>query len=468
MAVKITINGKELIAEEGKTILQVALENGIYIPHFCYHPRLEIRGSCRMCLVKIEGMPKLQISCATRIQDGMVVDSECEEVRQARKAVLEFMLKNHPIDCPVCDKAGECTLQNYYFDYDLAPSRLNPLDAKVKKGKRLIMGPTLVLDQERCILCTRCVRFMRDIAKDECLTPAERGDRSVITTFPGKEVNNPYSLCLTDICPVGAWTSRDFRFKKRVWFLTSTPSICPYCARGCNIWLDHENGVVYRIRPRENEEVNQSWACDEGRLAYKAINENRLLRARVSENGSGQEVSLELGINKAVQLLEESKGRVLGLVSASASLEEAEAFKKLILGLGGEPAYYCRKQGEDDFLLKKADRDANCKGMEKLGISELKSVALAEIKLVVVLESLYSEGVELADKPMVVLSPKVSELVERAKVSLPITSYAESEGSFVNFEGIEQKFYPALAPRGDARNGVEIINELAKRLEISE
>jgi len=188
----------------------------------------------------------------------------------------------------------------------------------------------------------------------------------------------------------------------------------------------------------------------------------------VSENGSGQEVSLELGINKAVQLLEESKGRVLGLVSASASLEEAEAFKKLILGLGGEPAYYCRKQGEDDFLLKKADRDANCKGMEKLGISELKSVALAEIKLVVVLESLYSEGVELADKPMVVLSPKVSELVERAKVSLPITSYAESEGSFVNFEGIEQKFYPALAPRGDARNGVEIINELAKRLEISE
>ena len=466
MAIKVTINGKEIITEEGKTILQVALENGIYIPHFCYHPHLEIRGSCRMCLVKVEGMPKLQISCATRVQDGMVVDTECEEVREARRAVLEFMLKNHPIDCPICDKAGECTLQNYYMDYDLAPSRLNPLDAKVKKGKRLVMGPTLILDQERCILCHRCVRFMRDIARDECLTPAERGDRTVITTFPGKEINNPYSLCLTDICPVGAWTSRDFRFKKRVWFLTRSPSICPYCARGCNIWIDHENGIVYRIRPRENEKVNKSWACDEGRLAYKAINENRLLRAQVRENGALREISLEVGITRAVGLLEESQGRILGLVSASASLEEADIFKKLILSLGGEVAYYRRKEGEDDFLLRRADRDANLKGMQRLGLSEFSSTSLADIKLVMILESLYSEPMELADKPLLVLSPKMSALVEKSTVALPITCYAESEGTFINFEGIEQKFYPALAPKRDARDGVSLIKELAKRAEL--
>src|SRR4030042_4019723 len=222
---KVTINGQEFEVAAGKTVLQAALDNSIFIPHFCYHPHLPISGCCRMCLVEIEGMPKQQIACATNVAEEMKVHTETPAVIQSRRAVMEFTLKNHPIDCPICDKAGEGILQDFYMRFDGKPSRLSPEDAKIHKGKALILGPTLVLDQERCILCDRCVRFMLEVAQDECLTFAQRHDRSVITTFPGLEINTPYSLCLTDICPVGAWTSRDFRFQKRVWFLKRGPSI---------------------------------------------------------------------------------------------------------------------------------------------------------------------------------------------------------------------------------------------------
>ena len=461
MGVKIKINGREISAEPGQTILQVALANGIYIPHFCYHPRLKIRGSCRMCLVEIEKNPKLQISCATQVQEGMVIETHSPEVKKARQAVLEFMLKNHPIDCPICDKAGECTLQDYYMEYDAKPSRLSPLDAKVNKGKRLIMGPSLVLDQERCIICHRCIRFMREVAKDDCLTDARRGDRTIITTFPGEEVNNPYSLNLTDICPVGAWTGRDFRFKKRVWFLTKSPSICPVCARGCNIEIDHENGIIYRLRPRENEQVNQSWMCDEGRLAYKLINENRLIRALKDK----KELSINEALDSAVRLMNEHKGKKLGLISASASQEQAKAFKGLVQGIGGELRFYRRRPGEDDFLLRKGDRDSNLAGIKGLGIEEMRGADIIKFELLVVLESLYSEQIEPAlGRKTLVLSPKRSEMVESSVLALPIASYAEDEGTYVNFEGKEQRFYPALELKGDSRPGLWVIKEMAKKL----
>jgi len=465
MGVKIKINGRELETEQGKTVLQVALEAGIYIPHYCYHPQLSIKGSCRMCLVYIEKRPKLEIACNTRVEEGMVVETETEEVKKARQAVLEFMLKNHPVDCPICDKAGECLLQDYYMIYDRMQSRLDARDGKVKKGKRISMGPTLVLDQERCIMCQRCIRFMREVARNECLTDARRGEQTIIVTFPGEVVDDPYSLCLTDICPVGAWTSKDFRFKKRVWFLTKSPSICPFCARGCNIFIDHENQVVYRIRPRENQAVNQSWDCDEGRLAYKALNDNRLSRALLKEGSELKEVNIEVGLSSGVKILGEHKKRILGIISASASLEEADAFKKLIQGVGGEVAVHKRKPGKDDFLLKRADRDSNLRGFQQLGIDQPVREDIVKSELLVVLESLYSEPVDgTSGKKMVVLSPKRGEMVEKAILSLPIAAYAETEGSFVNFEGITQKFYPALGLKGDAKPGVWVIKELAKRL----
>jgi len=465
MAVKIKINGRELSVEPGKTVLQAALEAGIYIPHFCYHPRLKIRGSCRMCMVYIEKTPKLQIACATTVAEGMVVETDNEEVRKARQSVLEYMLKNHPVDCPICDKAGECTLQNFYMDYDAKASRLSPRDKKVKKGKRVAMGPTLVLDQERCIVCHRCIRFMRDVANNECITDARRGDRTIITTFPGEQVNDPYSLNLTDICPVGAWTSKDFRFKKRVWLLTSSPSVCPFCARGCSIFIDHEKEVVYRLRPRENEAVNQCWLCDEGRLAYKAINDKRLVRAMARENGALKEVGIGAGINSAVKLLAGSKGKILGIISASASLEEAGHFKKFINALGGKVFYHRRKQGRDDSFLRRADRDSNQKGMLELGIDELSGQDIVKFELLVVLESLYSEPINGGSgKKMIVLSPQKSETADAAAVALPIASYAESEGIFVNFEGKRQKFEAALNLKGDARAASWMLRELAKKL----
>jgi NADH-quinone oxidoreductase subunit G len=465
MAVKIKINGRELEVEPGKTVLQAALGAGIYIPHFCYHPRLKVRGSCRMCLVYIEKTPKLQISCATAVAEGMVIETENDEVRKARQAVLEYMLKNHPVDCPVCDKAGECTLQNYYMEYDKTPSRLSQHDRKVKKGKRLPMGKTLVLDQERCVLCHRCIRFMREIAGNDCLTDARRGDRTVITTFPGEAVDNPYSLNLADICPVGAWTSKDFRFKKRAWFLTNSPSVCPFCSRGCNIFIDHEKGIVGRLRPRENSAVNQTWICDEGRLAYKAINENRLTKA-LEKDGSGQkEVGMGSGLSAAARLIAESKGKILGIISASASLEEAELFKKLIKGMEGVVGFDPRKPGQDDPVLRRADRDANLKGVSGLGIDRLAGEGIVKAELLVIMESLYSEPVNGASgKKSVVLSPKLSEPALGAAVTLPIACYAETGGSFVNFEGKAQKFEAALEPKGDARPGAWVLRELAKKL----
>lgn len=465
MSVKIKINGREIEAEEGKTILQTALANGIYIPHFCYHPYLSIKGSCRMCLVWIEKRPKLEIACNTVVQEGMVIETENEEVKEARRAVLEFNLKNHPVDCPICDKAGECTLQDFYMAYDFQPSRLSEKDQKVKKGKRIPMGPTLLLDQERCVMCHRCIRFMREVAKNECITDARRGDRTVITTFPGEIIEDPYSLNLVDICPVGAWTSKNFRFKKRVWFLTKSPSICPVCARGCNIFIDHENEIVYRIRPRENPEVNQSWICDEGRLAYSALNENRLARSLVRNGDELKELSLESALSYAGKLLEEHRGKILGIISASASLEEAEVFKKLLQALGGEVVAHQRKPAKDDFLLKRAERDSNLKGLLQIGIDRQVGQDIVKAELLLVLESLYSERIEgVKGKKMVVLSPKRSEMVEDSLLALPIGAYAEIEGTFVNFEGKAQKFYPALGLKGDAKAGVRIIQELAKRM----
>jgi len=465
MAIKIKINGREIETEAGKTVLQAALSAGIYIPHYCYHPRLSIKGSCRMCLVYVEKRPKLEIACNTVVQEGMAVETGNEEVEKARQAVLEFMLKNHPVDCPICDKAGECQLQDYYMQYDAEPSRLCLLDQKVKKGKRIPMGPTLVLDQERCIMCHRCIRFMIEVANNECITDARRSDRTVISSFPGEMVDDPYSLNLTDICPVGAWTSKDFRFKKRVWLLTKSPSICPFCSRGCNIFIDHEKGMVFRLRPRENEDVNKSWLCDEGRLAYPAINQNRLLRALSRNGGTLQEISVESALSYSAKLIGDHQGKILGMVSASASLEEAESFKKLIQAAGGEVACHRRKEGRDDFLLRRADRDANLKGLQKLGIDRPVGEGIVKAELLVVLESLFSEPVNgVLGKKMIAISPKRSELVEGALVALPIAAYSEAEGSFINFAGKAQKFYPALPLKGDAKPGVWMIKALAKKL----
>ncbi len=272
--VKIKIDNKEFEAKPGEYVIDIAIRNGIKIPHYCYHPALSRPANCRICLIEVEKAPKPMPSCILQAQEGMIVYTNSEKAQQARRFVMEYMLLNHPIDCPICDKAGECSLQDFYFEYN-AQLRRAPKE-RVRKRKVVDIGPTIILDSERCILCTRCIRFMDEVAKSPCLGIIEKGAHSELTVFDGRPFDNPYSLNTVDICPVGALTSKDFRFKQRVWFLNNTNSICNLCATGCNITIQHKNNQIYRIIPRHNEKVNGYFMCDYGRLTYKNIQNNTL------------------------------------------------------------------------------------------------------------------------------------------------------------------------------------------------
>jgi NADH-quinone oxidoreductase subunit G len=460
---KIKINGREMEVAAGVTVLQAALENGIYVPHFCYHPFLRISGNCRMCLVDIKpGPPKLSIACNTVVADNMEIDTVGAKVQEARKSVMEFLLKNHPVDCPICDKAGECTLQDYYMLYDLQTSRVSPQE-KVKKKKAQRVGKRLVLDSERCILCTRCVRFMAEVIKDECLVIMNRRDQSEVTTFPGKEVDNPYSLNLTDICPVGAWTGQDFRFKQRVWFLESTPSICPTCARGCNILLEKRRGEIYRMRPRVNALVNRCWLCDEGRLNYHSIDDHRFTAPFISGEAGRNAVGWEEALAKAAGIIREAGANLKVVVSASLSQEEGRAVIALFKEkLGATLLLHTGEPGWSDDFLRQADMNANTRGLTELGIGEKLTAAVDGP--VLLLDTLCPKPLPGGMVPAIAISPQSSPAVDGAKVALPAASYAETSGTFVNFEGIAQRFERALPPRGQALPYLEILARLAAAL----
>ncbi|MBP1654683.1 MAG: nuoG, partial [Bacteroidetes bacterium] len=248
--VTVTIDGKQIQANPGQTIIEVARDHGMEIPHFCWHPKLSVAGNCRMCLVEVEKNPKLAIACSTQVAEGMVVHTANERVIRARHAVMEFLLINHPLDCPICDEAGECKLQDYAYSHSIGASRFE--EDKVHKPKRVELGPNVLLDTERCIMCSRCVRFCDEIAKKPQLTFTQRGDHVELTTFPGEQLDNPYAMNTIDICPVGALTSRDFRFKARVWEMSATESVCPGCSRGCNIFVWVRNNEILRLTPRFN------------------------------------------------------------------------------------------------------------------------------------------------------------------------------------------------------------------------
>jgi NADH-quinone oxidoreductase subunit G len=278
---KVNINGRERELEGDLNLIEAARLLGVHIPHFCYHPGLGVDGNCRMCLVELEGAPKPVIACNTYVReltnrDGTVrkVLTESPKAKEWQRGVLEFLFLNHPLDCPICDQSGECLLQDYYMQHGQYESRLDT--PKVHKRKATPVGPRVMLDAERCVLCARCVRFCDQVSGTGELYIVNRGNRSEITTYPGAELDNDYSLNTVDICPVGALTSSAFRFKKRVWLLSSVHSICAGCARGCNTYLEHDEGIVYRLRPRENMQVNRYWMCDPGRATAAGLNEGRL------------------------------------------------------------------------------------------------------------------------------------------------------------------------------------------------
>ncbi len=457
---KITIDGKTVDVKDGITILEAAKQIGIDIPHFCYHPALSIAGNCRMCLVEVEKMPKLAIACATRAMDGMVVYTQSEKVKRARQAVLEFILINHPLDCPICDEAGECKLQNYTYLYGPGHSRFE--EEKVHKPKRVPLGPNVVLDVERCIMCSRCIRFFDEIVKDPQLTFSQRGDRVVLTTFPGKRLDNPYSMNIIDICPVGALTSRDSRFKERTWNMTAVKSICPGCARGCNVYLWVRNNQIVRITPRENIEVNQYWMCDYGRFTYKLVNsKDRIKAPMVRLNSELVEVSWDQAISVASSLLRDVKPDEIAVIGSAYATNEdnyiLQKFARSVLKTKYIDFIKHIKDGDEDEFLIRADKTPNSYGAYLVGVrpengfefdSILDGLKARKFKVIyvmdddIVLSDALLDGVKL-----IVHATNKNRTVEKATVVFASASFAEKEGTFTNFEGRVQKINIAVLPK---------------------
>ncbi len=474
MPVNIIVDGKKIQAPEGALLIDVCRDHGIDIPHFCYHPGLGPDGNCRMCQVDFVGPRgnKLGISCKTIVAEGMEVLTASDAAKRARASVEEMLLLNHPLDCPICDKAGECTLQNYYMEHDLQNGRQD--FTRFKKEKAKDIGPTLVLDQERCVLCDRCVRFLRDVAGDPQLYIAGRGHEAYITTFPGQGVTSPYSINTVDLCPVGALTAKDFRFGSATWFLKNTNSVCTTCARGCSMEIQTKKDQIYRIRPRQNDDVNGYWACDEGRLNYKFVNSDRLATPFIRRGSETFECSVQeavaemrgvLGFKPAGPVDAPSGTRVVVLLSATATLEEMFLFQRLAKEGLNAPIFVARHvaDGADDRLLRRADKHPNAKGAEMLGI---RVVDLHKGMVAPVVEALGGDGVLVAvgfntdvapldailsrAKRVVALSGCKSTLTERAHLVIPGLTFAEKDGLVVNFEGHVQQLKPALEPQGES------------------
>jgi NADH-quinone oxidoreductase subunit G len=479
---KVTIDGREIDVAAGTTILQAALAEGREIPHYCYHAGLSIAGNCRMCLVEVEKAPKLVIGCYTPVADGMVVRTGSEKVKQAQSAMMEFFLINHPLDCPICDEAGECRLQDYAVEHGTGRSRYT--EPKLALQKAVDIGKHVMLDQERCIQCSRCIRFCDEVSKTHELGFFGRGERTVIGTFPGKPLDNLYSGNVVDICPVGALTLKEFRFQTRVWYLKNTPTICAGCARGCNVVVGvgtqqilmttagQQDDRIKRLVPRVNEEVNGHWMCDEGRLSYQRLQRGeRLLTA---ESPRGTRVEWDGAVAQVAASLTSAgrAGRAAAILSPRLLSEDLLAWRLLFEKLGlTKIAVRCLVRGEDDALLLRADRGANSTGARWIlgeGVSEasiLEGVSRGEVDVLLVV----GDPLDPADDPpapggkarILFVGPLVSSVASSASVLLPTSAWSEEEGTVVNFQGRIQRMRRCHAPRGEGRPGWKAAAEIA-------
>ena len=504
--IRVKVDGREievprLMADwSGKlvptTMIQACELAKTVVPHYCYHPKLPIAGNCRMCLVEFgtpalgpdrkpilnpDGTPKIvksprpAIACATPVSPGMEIYTNTPGVKQMRKGVLEFLLINHPLDCPVCDQAGECKLQEYSVDYGQSASRF--VEPKVHKPKAVDLGPRIMLDDERCILCTRCVRFTKDIVGDDALGIVNRGSFNTLTAYPGKAFDNNYTLNTVDICPVGALTSRDFRFQMRVWFLKETRSVCTSCATGCNIIIGSREEKIYRYTPRENDAVNGPWMCDAGRLNYKWIGrEDRLTKVQSPKSkAQGQPVSWSVALTEIAFLLKKAPAGSLAIVaSARQTNEELWLISKLKAKLGAISDSVSR-MGEGDKLLVSADKNPNTNGAQLTGIAaNLMGANLPKIAdgirngkiktLIVFGEDVTRHGIgaDLLGKleTLIVSDILPNATTKLAHYLLPGCAHAEKRGTFTNTKGRVQKFMKAVEPPDDARPEWEFLHDL--------
>jgi len=462
---KLSIDGREYEVAEGRTILQAIdelglLMNGVEIPHYCWHPKLSIDGSCRLCQVEIEGMPKLQIACNTPVTDGMKVHTQSERVAKARRGVMELLLINHPLDCPICDQAGECKLQDYAFSYGVAAARTREPRRPAKKSVEL--GPTITFDQERCILCRRCVRFCREISQTGELGVFNRGDESLLETYPGVPLDNPYSMNVADVCPVGALTTRDFRFKIRVWFTDDVDSVCNQCARGCNIHVSRSNNKIYRFVPRRNDAVNDTWMCDHGRMSYKLNGQGRLSHARAD----GKAVSTLAALARAGELVRAARssgGRIVGVASPLAANEDLAAFRDFLAELGAGAARFAVPRGESDEILIEAEKAPNAAGCRALGMVE-SADSLGHAELAIVLGHTLHAAAFADVRRVLLVDSHESALSARADVVLPARTFLEKGGSFTNVDGLTQRFQPVVEPTFEALAEREALEEIRKAI----
>jgi NADH-quinone oxidoreductase subunit G len=472
--VTIVIDGDAVQVPAGTNIIAAAAKMGKEIPHYCYHPRLSISGNCRMCLVEVgmvmkdratgevllddKGAPKIgwspkpAIACGTQAVNGLYIRTDTELVKDCQKGVMEFLLVNHPLDCPICDQAGECSLQEFATDYGRGYSRF--IEDKNVKPKQTLLGPRVMLDDERCILCARCIRFSKEIAGQDVLGFVDRGSYSTLTCYPGKALTNNYSLNTVDICPVGALTSTDFRFQMRVWFLKKTPSICTESSVGVNTTVWSREGKIYRITPRENEFVNDSWMPDSGRELYKQVEaEDRLKSFKIN----GNTVSLNEAIDRACELLDAAQ-RVAYIASGSMTVEEHSVFKSLIAVQPGE-VYGVSHIGEGDELLISKDRTPNMRGAFAMGLwNSIPPCHLQHLKekidagaidtLVVYHEDLLTLGLsenDLRKLNVIFLGTHAHQTARMATVVLPTLTVFEKSGTFINQQWRLQKFHQAIS-----------------------
>lgn len=477
------------------TMLQACEQAGVTVPHYCYHPRLPVAGNCRMCLVEygtptlgpdrqplrrpdgsfvIQKSPRPAIACATALSPGMEIYTDSPAVKAMREGVLEFLLINHPLDCPICDQAGECKLQEYSVEYGQSASRF--VEAKVHKPKQVDLGPWIMLDDERCILCTRCIRFTRDVAKDDALGIINRGSYNTIAAYPGRVFDNNYTLNTVDICPVGALTSKDFRFQMRVWFLKETKSLCTSCGTGCNLVIGSRENRIYRYTPRDNDAVNRSWMCDAGRLNYAWINRpDRWTEVRVH----GQKATWTQAVAElAWRLKQAPPGHAAIIASSRLANEELYLLRRLAQRLGAATDTVPRSGEGDDFLVS-PDKTPNSTGARWLGLaaqppgSNLPGFAgrIREGALTTLFcfgEDPLRLGFD-AETLRRLETLVVSDILpngggDLAHYVLPGCAHAEKRGTFTNVQGRVQRFAKAIEPPGDARPEVEFLAELLQRV----
>jgi NADH-quinone oxidoreductase subunit G len=483
----VTIDGRTIEVERGTNLIDAAVKAGVQIPHYCYHPRLSVVGQCRMCLVKVEGMPVLQPGCTTQVhKDGMVVLVDDPEVKEAQEGIMEFLLINHPLDCPICDQAGECGLQDYSFKHGQAFSRFRYEEKRTYPGKeRIPLGPDVLLNMNRCIQCTRCVRFTAEVSKTGELGFFERGARAEIGVFSGRQLDNPLAGNVVDICPVGALTSTRFRFAERVWYLDKKPSICTGCDVGCNITLEHRRGTIRRYKPRFNPEVNDYWMCDYGRSSFERYAEPRLTVPATRQEGELRPCGWKEALAAVVGALREAEPSTVALLATgNATTEEAFLLAELGAVLGSPSRAVLTEAGTARSIplpgrtVTGSETTPNRRGAELAGLrpgpggwsaTDLvdRDAAAGCTTLVVVdgepgsrLHEPQVVGRLRQAHTLVVAGWAETPLSAAADVVLPTLTHAEKDGTFVNVERRLQRFSRAFPAASGARPTVAVLGQV--------